>query len=98
MNKDKCEITAEEHLKERAIEKGVPLRTINGLIRYVLYGIKPGSFLVAVLSNDLFGSFGKADEENRENLFNICQFIYNDLPLNCWGSEEIVDKWIEEKA
>lgn len=69
----------------------------ESLNRYVEHHIPTGSFLNAVLSNDLFESFGRADSKNRENLFEICEYIYNEIPSNCWGSKEIVNRWLENK-
>ena len=72
--------------------------TKNGIIRYVENGTPPGEFLFAVLSNDLKESFGKADLENRRDMFEIVSFCYNYIPIECWGSEEKVNAWLEKKA
>jgi len=85
-----------KELKEKANEKGVPERTADALIRYVVDGIKPGSFLRAVLKGDLFESFGRADSENRESLYNTAMFIYNDIPYKSWGNEEKIENWTEK--
>ena len=47
-----------------------------------------------MLSNNLFMSFGAADDENREDMFEIVLHIYSNLPSGCYGSVEKVDKWI----
>ena len=59
--------------------------TLVTLDRYVKEGIPTGDFLYAVLSNILMESFGRADNENRESLFEICSYIYNELPASCLG-------------
>jgi hypothetical protein len=69
--------------------------THEGLERYVRYRIPTGSFLRAVLSNDLMGAMGKADEENREDIFEICQYIHNHLPIACHGSPKAVKEWLQ---
>lgn len=74
---------------------GVPDHDIEPLELYVKHGIQPGGFLTAVLENNLMESLGRADEENRYCLFQICQFIYNDIPASCHGSPEKVRQWIE---
>ena len=79
-----------------ALKHGVPEHDINSLYLYVTHGIQPGSFLQAVLSNDLMDSFGRADSINREAIFETCSFIYNELPHNCHGSREIVQAWIDK--
>ena len=62
--------------------------------RYVQHGIQPGDFLRAVLSNDLKGSFARADEDNRRDLFAIVGYMYNHTPSACQGSPDRVDAWI----
>jgi len=75
----------------------IPQLTREALDRYVNDKIPIGGFLLAVLSNDLFGAIGQADRENRAALADICEYIYNELPGNCWGSKDIVWKWVEDK-
>jgi len=66
----------------------------DSLDRYVSDGVPTGGFLYAVLTNNLMDAFGRADEENRYDLFDICSYVYNKMPGSCWGSKEIVDEWI----
>ena len=75
----------------------IPQNLIDSFDRYVNHGIPCGGFLNAVLSNDLMEAFGKADEDNRLILFDICQYIFNEVPLDCYGSREKVQDWIEKK-
>jgi len=72
------------------------LRTKEAIDMYVEYGVC-GDFLKSVLSNDLMEAFGRADEENRESLFDICSYVYNDIPGNCHGSKKIVENWMRTK-
>jgi len=74
----------------------IPQHIRAGLDRYVKGGIKTGGFLYAVLTNDLFEAVGRADIESRINLFDICDYIYNKVPLSCWGSKEKVKEWIDK--
>jgi len=78
------------------LESKVPVHTLPGLKRYIENHIEPGGFLSAVLSNDLKESFGRADQENREHLFDIVNFLYNEAPATCWGSPEKVKAWLRE--
>jgi len=73
----------------------IPAHTLAALDRYVKHHILPGGFLTAVLSNDLFGAIARADRENKLALSEICQYIYNELPGDCWGSKDIMWKWVE---
>lgn len=70
---------------------------IDSLKLYQDHKIPTGSFLEAVLSNDLMGAMRRADEYSKMNLYNIVYYIYNEMPSNCWGSGEIVSKWLSDK-
>lgn len=70
----------------------------GGMQRYVEHRISPGSFLRAVLANDLKGALGQADIYNRVALFEIVSWCYNELPTNLWGSEENVHKHLVGEA
>lgn len=73
----------------------IPEHTQGAMRRYVEDGLLPGGFLTAVLCNDLFGAIGRADAENLVALQEICMFVYNCLPGDCWGNEEKVWRWTE---
>lgn len=63
--------------------------------RYFEQGFDPGSFLRAVLSNDLREACGCADQANQRLIFEWVQWLYNEAPRNSWGSPEKVQTWIE---
>lgn len=67
------------------------------LEKYVSHKIEPGGFLKSVLENNLFRVMGSADHINKYRLWDICNYIYNNLPSNCWGSPEIVNNWLNNK-
>jgi hypothetical protein len=69
--------------------------TAEGLARYLDDHIKPGSFLSAVLCNDLSKSFGCADEENTASMQVLVAFLYNEAPSAAWGSPEKFQAWLE---
>ncbi len=75
----------------------IPEHTLGALDRYVNDRLLPGGFLVAVLSNDLFGAVGRADSENLAALADICRYVYNELPSSCWGSKDKIWAWVENK-
>ena len=68
---------------------------ISSLEAYVNNRVPPGGFLQAVLSNDLQGAFMRADSRNQIRLHGIVSYIYNNLPMNCYGSAIEVEKWLE---
>lgn len=75
----------------------IPEHTQAGLDRYINHRIRPGSFLVAVLSNDLFEAVSRADLENQAALADIVKYIYNKLPSGSHGSIERVDAWLNNE-
>lgn len=75
----------------------IPTDIEASLKRYVEDGCPTGGFLHAVLSNDLMLAMEKADDFNRHRLFDICNYIYNNIPYTCYGSPEIVKNWLESK-
>ena len=83
-----------EGIAENAKRCGIPDYMIGGLTRYLLNGIPPGSFLTAVLSNDLMEALGHADYENQTALPAYGTFLYNYAPRNCKGSPEAVREWL----
>ena len=68
---------------------------IEALDRYVKHRIPTGGFLQAVLENDLSGALGRADDENRRDIYEIVSYCYNHIPSVCWGSPEKVKEWLE---
>ena len=67
---------------------------IPSIERYVSRRIPTGGFLEAVLSNDLKEACARADNQNRQLLFEIVGYIYNEVPAQCWGSPEKVNLWL----
>ena len=77
------------------VHKNVPTRTIRSINNYVTDGLVPGDFLTAVLENKLIEAFSRADAENLNAMEDIVRYIYNEIPMDAWGSEDEVEKWIE---
>lgn len=71
-----------------------PAHIRGGIVRYIDEGIAPGSFLTAIICNDLIGACGKADGINRLALFDIVAWFWNESPSSCWKSREAMDAWI----
>lgn len=75
----------------------IPTRMVGGLQHYIENHIKPGSFLSAVIKNDLIAACEQADDENMRNLPAYVAFLYNEAPRQCWGSEEAFKNWLKNK-
>lgn len=73
----------------------LPEHMRRGMQNYLEHGIEPGSFLSAVLCNDLKGAVGAADHINLQYLTNIVAYCYNEIPAECWGSEDKFNRWVQ---
>ena len=62
--------------------------------RYVEGGVPTGSFLEAVISNDLREAMGRADETSRVIVFEIVSYLHNEVPGGCWGTPEAYREWL----
>ena len=71
--------------------------TKETIYNYVWHHLEPGGFMRAVFENDLVEAFGRADLENRRDLFEICEYVYNHIPADCHGSPEAVEAWLTKK-
>ncbi len=74
----------------------IPEHMHEGIRTYVEQARPPGDFLRALLSNDLQRTLRHADSENLAALGDWLMFVWNYVPSNCWGSPEIVAKWLGE--
>ncbi len=74
------------------IEK-LPYHMRDAMSRYVLDGHPVGSFLRAVLSNDLETAFMHADDTNRLCMIDFVTFLHDYAPDECRGSVERVRAW-----
>jgi len=66
---------------------------------YIERGIKPGSFLQAVISNDLVGAMAHAHRAlTADDIRDIVQWFYWEAPHTCFGSREKLEHWHELRA
>ena len=80
--------------KNTAIGRKIPMETLAVLRRYVVDGLKPGHFLTAVMSNDLFGAVSHAVGDNRDVLADIVTFLHSYCPGACYGSSYHCERWL----
>lgn len=64
---------------------------------YIAKGTPPDGFFKALLENDLRESFGRADIDNRNDLFEIVSWLWNYAPAMCWGNPQKVRDWVQMK-
>ena len=72
----------------------ISARMLGGIHRYIEQGIPPGSFLTAIIENDLKAAVERADDENMANLPAFVAYFYNQTPAGCWGSPENRRAWL----
>ena len=70
-----------------------PTAVAESLQLWLSHGVRPGSFLEAVLRNDLSEAILLADSVNTHHLGAIVRTVYHGLPGRAWGSREYVDNW-----
>lgn len=89
MKAGELEAMMEEH---KRLNPDLPVRedVKQALIDYAIKGHPLGTFLTYVVENNLMMALGHADSYNRASIYQICHFIYNELPAGCHGSKEIV--------
>ena len=61
---------------------------------YIEHGVPPGVFLRAVLRNDLFDAFARADDDNQREMLEWARWL-NSIPGAAWGGLGRVDAWIK---
>ena len=88
------ELSAEK--KAKMFEYGIPEHMHGGIIRYYENGIPPGSFLSAVINNDLKEACGRADSTNKHCLFNYIMWFYNEAPIGSWGHPSATSEWYKQ--
>jgi len=72
----------------------IPNRLMDGMKRYVDGHVKPGSFLTAVIQNNLTEAIGRADPQSLSLLKEIVGWFYNEAPFSCWGTPEKMKEWL----
>jgi len=78
---------------DRSGYETVPETTLDTLDNWAKKGWQPGSFCLAVLTNNLQESCCTADPYNAHTLSQIAMYVRNQLPMNCHGSRGRVIAW-----
>ena len=64
-----------------------------GVLRWVIDGVPPGSFLTALFQNNLHYAVMKSDQTNYERLFGWVLFVHYNVPSKCHGSADVMSNW-----
>lgn len=76
------------------IRREVPEHCRAGLLRYLMLGIPPGSFLQSLISNDLTGAVARADAVNAQSIKSYIDFLHHEVSMECWGSVKRYEDWV----
>lgn len=71
----------------------LPFHMQDAVRLWIERAIPPGSFLTAVLCNDLFEALGRADDVNAYALKSYAVYFYSFAPGGCYGSPERFAEW-----
>ena len=64
------------------------------LTRYLRHHCPTGSFLEAVISNNLKEACARADDVNLWRLPLLVAYLYNEAPMLAWGSRDQYKDWL----
>lgn len=76
----------------------LPVYMREGTELYVEHGIVTGSFLRAVLENNLVNAYANADMTNTARMRDWAQWLYSEAPAPCWGSHREVGEWVAHQG
>ena len=73
----------------------IPEHMRDSMRGYIEHGKDIGDFLYALLCDDIPGAFSKADDTNRDAMYEYVCFLHDEAPSTAWGSPEAVSDWIK---
>ena len=85
-----------KEIREKKEYEMIPIRFVIGLLNYSIHRMRVGSFLTACLENNLHQALSRADQQAQLIIPVIMQFIFQELPSDCWGNSVRVKEWLEE--
>lgn len=71
----------------------LPIHMRESVYEYINMGRPAGSFLQAVIANNLKEAYQNADNINIHVIGGYVNFFYNHAPLDCWGSADQYMAW-----
>lgn len=72
---------------------GLPRQMWESLIEYTMTGRPLGSFLAAVVTNDLMQAIKRADDLNIQRLRDYVTWLESVAPIGSFGSTAAYDEW-----
>jgi hypothetical protein len=96
MNEKRKNEIRDKLIRFRYMDMYIPSYMFPAIENWIAEGRIPGSFLRAVLENDLRSAVACADDTNIRVLPAYISFFYGYAPSPCWGSKEKFEKWAEQ--
>jgi hypothetical protein len=87
-----------ERVVSLCIRYNVPVHNAGGLHNYFANHIEPGSFLYAIITNDLRAACALADETNRHHIYDVVHLLVNEAESGTWGSLYNVNDWLAKRT
>lgn len=95
MTDEKSPIDADSDRYKETKYGVLPKRVHEGIHTYIDEHVRPGSFLRAVLANDLYTAVANADPESERCLPNIAKYVVNTVPRKARDTRKRVGKWMD---
>jgi hypothetical protein len=73
----------------------VPEHLRDGIARFVLFGVPPGRFLEALLTNDLRRAATDSTPMSFASIPNTLSFLHWNVPMECHGTPARYEAWIK---
>lgn len=75
----------------------IPRETIRHIRGYADHGGDLPGFFRPLMENNLVDAVLQSDEANAAALYQIAKYIFNEIPLDAWGSPKKVRAWLKMK-
>ena len=84
----------QQNIEQKLVDyNDIPGYMRESVVNYIMHGRATGSFLHAVLSNNLSAAVSRGDDNNQRAIVSYVKFLHNHAPIGCHGSEGAVDYW-----
>lgn len=84
-----------EDVQDELQRMNLPDYMASAVHLYLTKGLPPGSFLTAVLENNLVDAVSQADHANFFHIAQWVSFLMFSVPPISWGSPEKVSAWMQ---
>jgi hypothetical protein len=90
---------AHEHTHDMVYdERWIPSGIREAIDAYVQQGRPPSDTVRAILSSDMREAFRRADVATARGMAAIAAYLYNRVPMTCYGSPKRVEQWLARHA